>query len=72
MTIYEALFGTPERAARTLEEGAFNATDFCFMLNALNGERSFKCANCLYDYDGFSCVKDNTISEWLNSEVVDE
>lgn len=72
MTIYEALFGTPERAARTLEEGAFNANDFCYMMDALDGERSFKCANCLYDYDGFSCAKDKTISEWLNSEVVDE
>lgn len=71
MTIYEALFGTPERAARTLEEGLIDPNEYCDMMDAL-GKGYNKCANCLYDYSAFACVKDKTISEWLNCEVVYE
>ncbi len=64
MTIWEALFGTPERAANTLDNAALASIDYCCMLGEL------KCANCPYEYDRYGCEHGGmTELEWLNREV---
>lgn len=71
MTIYERLFGTPERAARTLEEMMVTTIDICVLMDVF-GDRDTKCSNCICAYDGYGCErKDMTISEWLATEVME-
>ena len=63
MTNYEKLFGTPERAARTLVERLnLSVIEWC------NND----CANCPYEYDWYECKKVLTLLEWLESEVRDD
>lgn len=70
MTVYEALFGTPERAAKTLDEMALNSIDYCYALDALTDDREEKCRNCPYDFDGYSCEQTGmTILQWLEKEA---
>ena len=70
MTVYEALFGTPERAEKTLGEMALNTLDYCYALDALTDDQEVKCRNCLYDFDGYGCEQtDTTILQWLEKEV---
>jgi len=72
MTVYEALFGTPERVAKTLDEMALNALDYCYALDALTDDREAKCRNCLYSCDGYSCEQtDMTVLQWLEKEVAE-
>ncbi len=70
MTVFEALFGTPERAARTLVELDCTSLEYCCMLDALSDDPSVKCKNCKYDPDRYGCEpKSITELEWLNQEV---
>jgi hypothetical protein len=70
MTIWETLFGTPEKAARALNEMALDTTDVCWLMDAVSEERKDKCVSCLYEYDRYGCEqKDMTLVEWLNQEV---
>lgn len=69
MTIYERLFGTPERAAWALEEMMVDTIDICAFMDVF-GDRDAKCSNCICAYDGYSCErKDMSIAEWLATEV---
>lgn len=70
MTIYEKLFGTPERTAKTLDY--IDQIDVCdFMVKvSKNKLPPEKCEGCLFDYDRYGCdQKDITLVEWLNQEV---
>ena len=59
---YEKLFGTPERAARTLVERLdVGVLEWC------NNE----CESCPYEYDGYGCEQVLTLLEWLESEACD-
>lgn len=70
MTIYETLFGTPERAAKTLDEMALSTLDYCYALDALTYDRETKCRNCLCDFDRYGCEQTGmTVLEWLEREV---
>ena len=84
MTIYEKLFGTPERAARSLREAALEHYDYCYMMDVFGRERDgkhkgcyTKCMDCLYECDEYGCSlrdgmdpNDSTaMLEWLNREV---
>lgn len=75
MTIWERLFGTPERAARTLEEADLDSDTCCDMLDAIGGRPTTaeKCANCLYYIDEYDvCQRSgNTALEWLSHEFVE-
>lgn len=77
MTIYEALFGTPERAAKTLSDDgmALDPIDSCWLTEVIHdgrqGHDSPRCRNCLYEYDRYGCERrDITLLEWLNQEVI--
>jgi hypothetical protein len=70
MTIYEMLFGTPERAARTL--GCVDQIDACDFMENASGcwHPPEKCVGCLYDYDRYGCEhKGLSLIEWLATEV---
>ncbi len=70
MTIWETLFGTPEKAARALVEMALDTTDVCWLMDAVSDEREAKSWRCLYAYDRYLCEqRDMTLVEWLNQEV---
>lgn len=72
MTIWEALFGTPERAAKTLNEMQLIDSDYCDMMDALSRDQDTKCRNCAYEYVPYECEpRDMKYIEWLNSEVVE-
>lgn len=72
MTVYEALFGTPERAAKTFGEMALNALDYCYALDVLTYDQEAKCRNCLYEFDGYCCEQtDMTVLQWLEKEVAE-
>lgn len=62
-TRYEQLFGTPERAARTLEE---------FDLDQINWCRGTDCCeSCLYEFDRYGCALPEGFSllEWLGGDA---
>ena len=70
MTIWEVLFGTPERAANTLEY--IDQIDACDFMSKVNKAEipPEKCEGCLFDYDRYGCEQtDVTLAEWLTQEV---
>jgi len=68
MTIYERLFGTPERAARAIEELDLTNRQECYLMDVFDDD--IKCINCLFKCDRYGCKrKDISISEWLAMEV---
>ena len=72
MTIWEKLFGTPERTAQTLE--GMDQIDVCYWMDYVNvGKRPpEKCEGCLFECDRYGCErKDMTDLDWLRT-VVDE
>lgn len=72
MTMWETLFGTPERTAATLSEVVLNGVDFCLMLDALGDDVEAKCRNCIYEYDRYGCEETGaTMLEWLRMEVTE-
>ena len=77
VTIWEALFGTPERAAKTLSDDgmALDQIDSCWLAEAIDGENfgpEGRCRNCLYEYDRYGCERsDVTLLEWLSREVAE-
>lgn len=75
MTIWERLFGTPERAARTLEEAELEGYAYCYMLDAIGDRPTLaeKRANCCYyrDKRGACKISDHTSLEWLSHEFVE-
>lgn len=84
MTIWERLFGTPERAARTLEEADLDSDTCCDMLDAIGDRPTIdtignrpttaeKCANCFYYIDNYDvCQRSgHTALEWLSHEFVE-
>lgn len=64
---YEKLFGTPERAARTLERAALETCDYCAMVNC-------KCSECFYEPGDSECYNIVSLLEWLKSKdkIIDE
>lgn len=74
MTIWEKLFGSPEAAARTLNNMSLTPSDYCDMAYTISGNRETACPNCAYepDYDEKVCEpKDMRYVDWLNQEVVE-
>lgn len=72
MTIYEALFGTPERAAKTLIKADLNAMDYCFVLRVLSDDEDIRCKNCRYECNNYVCEpRDMTYLDWLKQEVAE-
>lgn len=73
MTVYETLFGTPEKAARSLGAMVLDATDLCYLVDALSEEREelrVRCMSCPYKYDRYGCEQRGmTLLECLRSEV---
>lgn len=84
MTIYEKLFGTPERAAMSLREAALERYDYCYMMDVFGREWDdkhkgcyTKCMDCLYEFDDYACyLRDDmnpndsaAMLKWLNREV---
>jgi hypothetical protein len=70
LTIWEKLFGTPERTASTLEY--VDQIDVCdFMERASGGKHpTERCEGCLYDYDRYGCEDvGKSVVEWLSQEV---
>lgn len=70
MTIWERLFGTPERTAQTLD--GMDRMDVCYWMNDVRfGKRTpEKCEGCLFEYDRYGCErKDMTDLDWLRTEV---
>ena len=66
MTNYERLFGTPEKAAATLEFFELDTINWC----ADDGSRK-ACETCSYDFDPYGCCHDDddfTLLEWLKQE----
>ena len=62
-TRYSELFGTPERAARTLEE---------FELDQLNWCRGTDCCEkCPYEFDRYGCCLPDgfALLEWLRGDA---
>lgn len=73
MTIYEALFGTPERAAKALMMADINTNDYCCMMFALSDDEDIRCKNCPYEYRvTHRCEpRDMTYLDWLKQEVAE-
>lgn len=70
MTIWERLFGTPERTAETIEY--VDQIDACDWMSRVNEDRfpPERCVGCIFDYGPYGCeLKDMTLVEWLNQEV---
>ena len=60
---YAELFGTPERAARTLERAELETLDYCAMVNS-------KCDECRYESsDGYGCYDPAPLLEWLRGDA---
>ncbi|MBR3318737.1 MAG: hypothetical protein IKG21_13045 [Atopobiaceae bacterium] len=76
MTIWERLFGTPERAARTLEEAFLDSDAYCDMLDAIGDRPTLaeKCANCYCYKDKYGECRMSglTALEWLSHEFVEQ
>ena len=72
MTVFERLFGTPERAANALEELAVGVLEICWLVEALTDNQEKKCDNCPYEFDQYGCEDVGVaLVEWLSREVVE-
>ena len=72
MTIYEKLFGTPERAAKTLDALAVGQLEVCWLMDELCSDKEKKCELCRYEYDHYGCEDVGvTCIDWLTREVVE-
>jgi hypothetical protein len=72
MTIWETLFGTPERTAKTLDY--VDQIDACYFMTSVHEAKipPERCEGCLFDYDHYVCGRtDMTLAEWLNQEMVE-
>lgn len=60
---YERLFGTPERAARTLEELELDQLNWC--------RGTEYCESCPYEFDRYGCYPPDGFSliEWLRGDA---
>lgn len=75
-TYYEVLFGTPERAARTVEK-YFDATptDWCFINEIFSHHLNafpHSCKHCPLEWNEYGCEKpeaEGWLSRWLTSEI---
>jgi hypothetical protein len=70
MTIWEKLFGTPERTVQTLED--IDQIDACYWMDDVNIGKHIpeKCEGCLFEYDRYGCErKDMTDLDWLRTEA---
>lgn len=62
-TRWRELFGTPERAAGTLERAELEVYDYCAMVNS-------KCDECRYEgCDGYGCYNPAPLLEWLRGDA---
>lgn len=59
MTNYEKLFGTPERAARTL-------------IDSCNDDYDYGCGGCPVARINCKCGDYDALLEWLESDVCDD
>ena len=71
MTIWEKLFGTPERTAKTID--GIDQIDLCYWMEDLtNTTPPKRCEQCLLEGDRYGCYdKDMTLLEWLEQEVAE-
>lgn len=70
MTVWEKLFGTPERAAKTIEY--VDQIDACDWMGGVNADTypPEKCRGCIFDYDHYGCEsKGMSVLEWLTQET---
>ena len=70
MTVWEKLFGTPERTADIID--GCDTIDMCDWMADITGINYCpdKCKQCIYDFDRYGCErKDMSLLEWLTQEV---
>ena len=68
MTLYEALFGTLERTAKSIEFLRPSSIDWC---DCIGNNDIVTCADCPFEFDRFGCAqKDISVLDWLKSEVI--
>lgn len=69
MTIWEKLFGTPERTAETIDGS--DQIDLCYwMEDVTNSIPPKRCKQCLFEGDRYGCYdKGMTLLDWLKQEV---
>lgn len=73
MTIWEMLFGTPERAAKALNNASIYAVEWCSIMRSALGEvnrEDVMCENCPYENGPDDCEpRDMRWIDWLQQEV---
>lgn len=69
MTIWEKLFGTPERTAEAID-GSDQIDLCCWMESVTNSIPPKRCEQCLFECDRYGCYdKGMTLLDWLKQEV---
>lgn len=61
-TRWAQMFGTPERAARTLEKAELETIDYCAMVE-------HRCDECRYEFDRYGCCDPTPLLEWLRGDA---
>ena len=61
MTNYERLFGTPEKAAATIEALELDQLNWC----SKDEMGHYECSKCPYVFDRYGCTLDNDDFTWL-------
>ena len=59
---WHELFGTPERAAQTLEKAELETLDYCAMVD-------HRCDECRYEFDRYGCCDPTPLLEWLKGDA---
>lgn len=59
------LFGTPERAARTLESMPLDSSVWC----RYDEEGKLACRACPYEFDPYGCCDSMPLLEWLRGDA---
>jgi len=62
MNKHMKFFGTPERAARTLEKAELEVWDYCAMVDS-------RCDECRYEFDRYGCCDPTELLEWLRGDA---
>lgn len=64
-TRWHELFGTPERAARTLESMSLDSSIWC----RYDAEGQLACKACPYEFDPYGCCDLMPLLEWLRGDA---